>query len=108
VVLKIPPITLISRNPEFALIDTILEEHPELLEYVRADITQGQKASNFGRGDMPSVEQILRAALYKEMKGLTYRELEYQQTDSRICARFLKFTNAKYRRRRSIRENSCN
>jgi transposase, IS5 family len=79
-----------SRNPEFALIDTILEEHPELLEYVRADITQGQKASNFGRGDMPSVEQILRAALYKEMKGLTYRELEYQQTDSRICARFLK------------------
>jgi hypothetical protein len=31
------------------------------------------------------VEQILRGALYKKMKNLTYRELEYAQHDSRIC-----------------------
>ena len=78
------------KNPEFGLLDTILEEHPELLGYVKDDVMLGQKVSNFGRGDMPSVEQILRAALYKEMKGLDYRELEYAQGDSRICGRFVK------------------
>jgi IS5 family transposase len=78
------------KNPEFGLLDTILEEHPELLDYVKDDVMKGQKESNFGRGDMPSVEQILRAALYKEMKGLDYRELEYAQGDSRICGRFIK------------------
>lgn len=56
-------------NPELGLIDTLLEAHPELLEYVREDITRGQKSSNFGRGDMPSVEQIFRAAIYKEIAG---------------------------------------
>jgi len=32
----------------------------------------------------------VRAAIYKELKGLEYRELEYDQTDSRICAAFIK------------------
>jgi IS5 family transposase len=32
----------------------------------------------------------MRAAIYKEMKSLDYRELSYHQEDSRICALFLK------------------
>ena len=32
----------------------------------------------------------MRAAIYKELKGLEYRELEYHQIDSRICAMFIK------------------
>ena len=48
------------------------------------------KSTNFGRGDVPSVEQIMRAAIYKELKRLDYRELAYHQEDSRICALFLK------------------
>lgn len=79
-----------SKNPELGLMDTILETHPELLDLVKSDITAGLKESNFGRKDMPSVEQVLRAALYKEIKGLDYRELEYAQSDSRICGRFIK------------------
>jgi IS5 family transposase len=79
-----------ARNPEFGLIDTILEKYPHLLEIVRGDITACNKDSNFGRGDTPSVEQIMRAALYKEIKGYDYRELEYAQTDSRICEQFVK------------------
>ncbi|TKT85466.1 ISNCY family transposase, partial [Dyadobacter frigoris] len=55
-----------------------------------ADILKGCKQSDFGRQDMPGVEQIVRAAIYKELKGLDYRELEYAQTDSRICAQFIK------------------
>lgn len=79
-----------SKNPELGLVDTILESHPELFEHVKSDLILGLKESKFGRKDMPSIEQVLRAALYKEMKGLDYRELEYAQSDSRICGRFIK------------------
>ena len=79
-----------SKNLELGLLDCLLDTHPELLEYVRADITSGLKESNFGRKDTPSVEQILRAALFKEIRGLDYRGLEYAQSDSRICGRFIK------------------
>ena len=79
-----------SRNLELGLIDTILEQHPHLITLLEEDITRGQKSSVFGRKDTPSVEQIVRAAIYKELKGLEYRELEYHQTDSRICATFIK------------------
>ncbi len=85
-----------SKNPELGLVDAILESHPELLDLVKSDITSGQKESNFGRKDMPSVEQILRAALFKEMKGLDYRELEYAQSDSRICGRFIKLNTERH------------
>ena len=79
-----------ARNPEFGLLDTILEKHPYLYDIVTPDITAGIKDSVFGRDDSPSVEQITRAALYKEMKGYDYRQLEYAQIDSRICEQFVK------------------
>lgn len=79
-----------AKNPEFGLIDTILGAHPELFKLVGADIVSGNKSSDFGRKDTPSVERIVRAAIYKELKGLDYRELEYHQVDSRICDQFLK------------------
>jgi IS5 family transposase len=79
-----------SRNPEFGLIDTILELHPELIRLCKDDITQGREEKQFGRKDTPSVEQIVRAAIYKEMKNLDYRELEFAQEDSRICEKFVK------------------
>jgi IS5 family transposase len=79
-----------ANDPELGMIDTLLEEHPQLVKQLEADITIGCKKSEFGRKDIPSVEQIVRAAIYKEMKGLDYRELEYHQGDSRICAQFIK------------------
>ena len=79
-----------ASNPEFALFDTALEEHPELMELLAVDITKGCKRSQFGRKDTPTVEQIVRAAIYKEIKKLDYRELAFHQEDSRICEKFLK------------------
>jgi len=70
--------------------DTILEQNPKLIKMLEKDITQGKPASKFGRQDTPSVEQIVRAAIYKEMKNLDYRALEYAQEDSRICEKFVK------------------
>jgi len=82
-------------DPELALIDTVLEEHPELYEIVKGDIIGIGKDSGSGRQDSPTVEQIVRAALYKEMKGLNYRDLEYAQYDSRICSTFIKLEGRK-------------
>jgi IS5 family transposase len=79
-----------ARDLELGLIDTILEQHPHLIGLLSVDITKGEKENVFGRKDTPSVEQIVRAAIYKELKGLEYRELAYHQIDSRICAQFIK------------------
>lgn len=79
-----------SANPEFCVIDTILESRLDLILMIESDITGNERPSTFGRKDTPSVEQIVRAAIFKEMRGLDYRELEYAQGDSRICANFIK------------------
>jgi IS5 family transposase len=82
-------------DPELGLIDRVLEEHPELIKMLTPDITVGQKGSGFEWQDIPSVEQIVRAALYKEMKHLDYCRLEYAQEDSRICEQFVKINPKK-------------
>src|SRR5215469_2987336 len=79
-----------SSDPELGLMDTILEQHPKLIKMLEKDITQGKCMSQFGRQDTPSVEQIIRCAIYKEMKKLDYRSLEYAREDSRICEQFVK------------------
>lgn len=79
-----------SLNPEFCVIDTILESRPDLILMLKSDIIGQERASTFGRQDTPSVEQIVRAAIFKEMRGMDYRELEYAQSDSRICENFIK------------------
>lgn len=82
-------------NPELAVIDVILNKHPYIYELVQQDITGGKEDNTLGRKDMPTVEQIVRAAIYKETKNLTYRELEYEQHDSRMCAVFIKLDDRK-------------
>lgn len=82
-------------DPELALIDTVLEQHPELFEIVKGDIIGIGKNSEIGRQDSPTVEQIVRAAFYKEIKKLDYRELEYAQYDSIVCIAFIKLDGRK-------------
>jgi len=77
-------------DPELALIDTILSENPGLYEIIASEIMELNKSSEVGRQDSPTVEQVVRAAVYKELKKLDYRELEYAQEDSRICGAFIK------------------
>lgn len=82
-------------DPELALIDTVLEQHPELFELVKGDIIGIGKDSEIGRQDSPTAEQIVRAAIYKEIKKLDYRELEYAQHDSKVCGAFIKLDGRK-------------
>jgi IS5 family transposase len=67
-----------------------LNENARLYEIIAPDIMELSKGSKVGRQDSPTVEQVVRAALYKEIKKLDYRELEYAQEDSRICGVFIK------------------
>lgn len=82
-------------DPEMAVIDAILNEHPEIIAIVGKDISGVEQEREMGRGDTPTVEQIVRAAIYKEMKSLTYRELEFRQHDSRICSTFIRLDDRK-------------
>jgi len=79
-----------ANDIELALIDSVLEQRPDLIKMFESDVRKDSKSSVFGRGDVPSVEQIVRAAIYKELKKLDYRKLEYHQEDSRICEQFVK------------------
>jgi IS5 family transposase len=72
-----------------------LDTRPDIYNLVKDEITSGEKNNNLGRKDRPTVEQIVRAAIYKEVKKLSYRELEYEQYDSRICEVFLKLSGRK-------------
>ena len=51
------------KNPEFGVIDAILELHPDIFNIFKSDINGSEGSSNFGRKDTPSVEQIVRAAI---------------------------------------------
>jgi len=44
------------RNPEFGVIDTILELRPEIFHLFKSDIIDSECISNFGRKDTPSVD----------------------------------------------------
>jgi transposase, IS5 family len=77
-------------DPELAVIDTILETYREFYDAVRDDLADICKDNGIGRKDTPTVEQILRAAIYKEIKHLNYRELEYAEWDSKICREFIR------------------
>ena len=78
--------------PKFAVIDAIIEECPHIIKIVASDIMCDLKNNKMGRKDNPTVEQILRIAIYKELRGLTYEELEFHQYDSLICKDFCGLT----------------
>jgi IS5 family transposase len=75
---------------ELGLIDSILEKHPHIISTLGEGISDSKSKNILGRKDTPSIEQIVRAGIYKELKGLDYRELEYHQEDSRIAGLFIK------------------
>jgi IS5 family transposase len=77
-------------KPEFGTFDAVLERHSEIIRMAQDDVTCGNKGNGFGRGDVPSVEQIVRGAIYKELEELDYRGLEMAQFDSRLCEKFVK------------------
>ena len=77
-----------EKSPELAVIDSIIVSYPQLVEIVMDDIIEGLKNNKFGRKDNPTVEQVLRLAIYKEIRKLNYEDLEFHQFDSQTCKEF--------------------
>ena len=83
-------------SPELALFDIFLEKHPEIVRAVGLDVLKLVKNNGKGRQDSPSVETVLRAAIYMSIEKLTYRDLEKHMYDSKVCFHFLRLEENHY------------
>jgi len=76
---------------ELEAIDQILCENPTIARLVWKDLQEGRNPK-IGRPGL-SGEQVLRAALVKQMNGFSYHELAFHLADSRSYMRFCGFTH---------------
>ena len=68
------------------LMSRLLDEHPEFLEWIAADVDRGV-VSSVGRRGLPC-EVILRCGILKHLWQSDYRELEFALVDSVSARRF--------------------
>lgn len=74
---------------ELASISAWLDQHPEVLELVAADLIPEDQDRERGRSALP-VEAVLRCGILKQYRQVSYRELEFLLKDSRSFARFVR------------------
>jgi IS5 family transposase len=72
---------------EFAQIGTILDSNDSIYSLARQDL--GVSDNNVGANGM-TAEQVIRAAIIKQIGGYTYRELAFHLSDSRVYSHFCK------------------
>ena len=72
---------------ELAKINEILNAHHSILELALQDI--GTPDNDVGANGM-TAEQVIRAALIKQIEGFSYRELAFHLVDSRVYSQFCK------------------
>lgn len=72
---------------ELASISAWLDQHPQMLELVAADLIPEDQDSERGREALP-VEAVLRCGILKQYRQVSYRELEFLLKDSRSFAHF--------------------
>ena len=83
----VPAWGLHQHTRELQMVVRILDAHPEIGELVHGDILAGRRANTGRRG--LSGDQVLRAALLKQIHGLSYRELEFHLQDSAAFRAFV-------------------
>lgn len=66
---------------ELARMSEVLDKLPEAAELTAKDLVRGTKATKAGRSGL-SGEQVLRAALLKQMHGWSYEDLAFHLADS--------------------------
>ncbi len=74
---------------ELAAISARLEQTPEAVRWVHADLSYGVNPDN-GREGM-TAEQVLRCLVAKQMNGWSYEELTFHLVDSLSYRRFCRF-----------------
>ena len=73
---------------ELKVVSEVLEDDPEPLNWVQADLLGGRNPKGIGAQGM-TAEQVLRAAIIKQMNDWTYRELAIQCADSEMTRAFI-------------------
>jgi transposase, IS5 family len=88
---------------ELAGISEILEAHPEILEGVYNDLSRAHRVDT-GRDGM-TAEQVLRCAVLKQYRSLTYEELEFHLQDSQSFRAFSKLRMGQNPSASTLQEN---
>ena len=78
-------------SDELKKIAELLDMHPEILDWVHEDLTKGKMESSKGACGMTS-EMVLRAAILKQQRMWTYKELEFHLADSQAGRAFVRLS----------------
>jgi IS5 family transposase len=84
-------------------ISEVLDTHPEILEDVYKDLSQAHRVDT-GRDGM-TAEQVLRCAVLKQYRTLTYEELEFHLQDSQSFRAFSKLRMGQNPSASTLQEN---
>ena len=90
-------------SKELRGISEILDAHPEILERVYKDLSQARRVDT-GRDGM-TAEQVLRCAVLKQYRALTYEELEFHLQDSQSFRTFSKLRMGQNPSASTLQEN---
>ena len=83
-----PPTIDHPKAIELEVISQILDQNNTILDFVSQDLSHGKKREKGGANGM-TAEQVLRAALVKQMYDYTYRDLAFHLADSESIRRFM-------------------
>src|SRR5690348_16579021 len=89
-------------SEELRKISDILELYPNMLDWVFADLCSTQ---NLRGAKGMSAEMVLRAAILKQQRGWTYKELEFHLADSQACRAFVRIPYGITFRDSTLQEN---
>ena len=88
---QMPMIEPVSSHPqerELEIISQIIDRTPTICDYVLQDLNEGKvKKRNTGAQGM-SADQVLRAAVIKQLYSFTYEQLSFHMQDSKALSRF--------------------
>ncbi len=90
-------------SQELRGISEIIDAHPEILERIYRDLSQNHRVDT-GRDGM-TAEQVLRCAVLKQYRNLTYEELEFHLQDSQSFRAFAKLRNGQNPSTSTLQEN---
>lgn len=83
-------LSIFKPEKELKLMDTLLNENPDILDAIHVDLTHSTNKS--GRKGL-SAERVLRAAVLKQYKGYSYRELRKRINDGVSLRWFTRFNS---------------
>lgn len=90
-------------SKELRGISEILDAHPDILEGIYTDLSRSRRVDT-GRDGM-TAEQVLRSAVLKQYRNLTYEELEFHLQDSQSFRAFAKLRTGQNPSTSTLQEN---